>query len=132
MPSPLQSYLDEFVRGSAQGLYTEIQESGSNLSDGQKQLVCLARALLRRSRVVVLDEATSKVDQRTDRMVQLAVRGSMSACTVLTVAHRLSTVLDADRILVLDDGRIQALATPEEMLADSDSELSRLLNDDKK
>lgn len=88
------------------GLDSQISDSGSNFSIGQKQLVCMARALLRNNKVLVLDEATANVDNHTDEMIQKTIRKSFSNCTVLTIAHRVNTILDYDRIIVMSDGKI--------------------------
>lgn len=93
-----------------------ITSGGANLSQGQRQLCCLARALLRRPKLIVLDEATSAVDQATDAAIQISLRREFAGCTVLVVAHRLSTVADFDRLLVLDGGRVAEMGTPEELL----------------
>jgi ABC-type multidrug transport system fused ATPase/permease subunit len=93
-----------------------ITSGGANLSQGQRQLCCLARALLRRPKLVVLDEATSAVDRATDAAIQISLRREFAGCTVLVVAHRLSTVADFDRLLVLDGGRVAEMGTPEELL----------------
>lgn len=99
-------------------LSMEISTGGGNLSQGQRQLVCLARALLARPKIVVMDEATSAVDRATDAAIQLSLRDSFAAagCTVLVIAHRLSTVADFDRILVLEKGRMAEMGTPKELL----------------
>jgi len=91
-------------------------EAGSNLSSGQRQLLCMARALLRKARVLVLDEATSNVDTASDALIQETVRAAFADCTVLTIAHRLHSILDSDRILVLEDGRVKEFDTPERLM----------------
>lgn len=95
-----------------------ISTGGANLSQGQRQLVCLARALLKRPKIVVLDEATSAVDRGTDSNIQESLRKEFAAagCTVLVIAHRLSTVADFDRVLVLEKGRVAEIGTPRELL----------------
>lgn len=99
-------------------LSMEISAGGGNLSQGQRQLVCLARALLTRPKIVIMDEATSAVDRATDAAIQSSLRDSFAAagCTVLVIAHRLSTVADFDKILVLDKGRVAEMGTPRELL----------------
>uniref|UniRef100_A0A8C7JIE4 Multidrug resistance-associated protein 4 n=1 Tax=Oncorhynchus kisutch TaxID=8019 RepID=A0A8C7JIE4_ONCKI len=93
-------------------LETMLAESGSNFSVGQRQLVCLARAILRRNKILIIDEATANVDPRTDGLIQQTIREKFRECTVLTIAHRLNTIIDCDRILVLDAGRIQEYDEP--------------------
>ena len=95
-----------------------ISTGGLNLSQGQRQLCCLARALLSRPKIVVLDEATSAVDRGTDASIQASLRREFAAagCTVLVVAHRLSTVADFDRLLVMEGGRVAEMGTPKELL----------------
>ncbi|KAJ8252922.1 hypothetical protein GJAV_G00207050 [Gymnothorax javanicus] len=101
-------------------LETELAESGSNFSVGQRQLVCLARAILRKNRILIIDEATANVDPRTDELIQKTIREKFKECTVLTIAHRLNTIIDSDRILVLDAGRIKEYAEPYVLLQDHD------------
>lgn len=102
-----------YVQG---GLDAVLGEAGSNLSSGQRQLLCMARALLRKAKVLVLDEATSNVDTASDALIQETVRAAFADCTVLTIAHRLHSILDSDRILVLEDGRVKEFDTPESLL----------------
>lgn len=116
------------------GLATEISESGKNLSVGQRQLICLARALLRKSKILVLDEATSSVDVKTDADVQRTIQREFVAkgVTVITVAHRLETVLNYDMIAVLGDGRVLECAAPSELLRNPKGELSKLVDADRR
>ena len=94
-----------------------IAEGGSNLSAGQRQLLCIARAMLARARLVIMDEATSSVDAETDARIQRAVRAAFGDATVITIAHRLNSVLDADKIMVLDDGELVEFGPPRELMA---------------
>ncbi|KAH9364452.1 hypothetical protein HPB48_003940 [Haemaphysalis longicornis] len=92
-----------------------------NHAVGQRQLVCLARALLRGNKILLLDEATSQMDGDTDRLIQVALRDAFAHCTLFTIAHRLHTVLDYDRILVLDDGKVREFDTVPRLLSDPSS-----------
>ncbi|XP_027198223.2 ATP-binding cassette sub-family C member 4-like [Dermatophagoides pteronyssinus] len=90
----------------------QLSEGGDNLSVGQRQLICLARALLRRNKILILDEATANVDNHTDSLIQQTIRNNFSDCTVITIAHRLNTIIDSDRIIVMDAGRVAQFDTP--------------------
>uniref|UniRef100_A0AAV2L7H7 ABC transporter domain-containing protein n=1 Tax=Knipowitschia caucasica TaxID=637954 RepID=A0AAV2L7H7_KNICA len=108
-------------------LDTLLAESGSNFSVGQQQLVCLARAVLRKNRILVIDEATANVDPRTDELIQKTIRKKFSDCTVVTIAHRLNTIIDSDRILVLDNGVIQELDSPSALLQNPEGLFSKMV-----
>ncbi|KAJ4924429.1 hypothetical protein JOQ06_000669 [Pogonophryne albipinna] len=108
-------------------LETVLAESGSNFSVGQRQLVCLARAVLRQSRILVIDEATANVDPGTDELIQKTIRDKFRECTVLTIAHRLNTIIDSDRIMVLDSGTIQELDRPFNLLQNKDGALYKMV-----
>ncbi len=97
-------------------LNAPIASGGSNLSQGQKQLLCLARAILSRPKVLLLDEATSAVDMATDILIQKSIREEFSNTTLLVIAHRLSTVVDFDKILVMKDGVNAEFGSPKELL----------------
>jgi ABC-type multidrug transport system fused ATPase/permease subunit len=108
--------------GAGLGLSEPVTEHGENWSVGQRQLVCIARALLRSSRILVLDEATATVDMLSDKLIQLALRDGLreSSRTVLTIAHRLQTIADSDRIIVMRDGRLEEFDTPAALLEKED------------
>ncbi|XP_059614039.1 multidrug resistance-associated protein 1-like [Phlebotomus argentipes] len=115
------SHLKHFVKGLQAGLQHEISEGGENLSVGQRQLICLARALLRKTKVLVLDEATAAVDLETDDLIQKTIRAEFADCTILTIAHRLNTIMDSDKVIVLDKGEIAEFDTPTNLLQNPNS-----------
>ncbi|XP_045495076.1 multidrug resistance-associated protein 1 isoform X1 [Colias croceus] len=115
------AHLKAFVQGLPSGLLHEVSEGGENLSVGQRQLVCLARALLRKTPLLVLDEATAAVDLETDELIQKTIRSEFASCTVLTIAHRLNTIMDSTRVMVLDKGHLVEYAPPEQLLQDKNS-----------
>ena len=98
------------------GLQYKVAENGSNFSQGQKQLICIARALLRKPKILLLDEATSSVDTEMDAFIQQSIKNNFSKCTVLTIAHRLDTIIDSDRIMVLDAGKVVEFDAPQKLL----------------
>ncbi|XP_053207952.1 ATP-binding cassette sub-family C member 3-like isoform X2 [Panonychus citri] len=116
-----QAHLKKFVSSLETGLDYEIVEGGENLSVGQRQLVCLTRALLRKTKILVLDEATAAVDVETDELIQKTIRTEFADCTIITIAHRLNTIMDYDRILVLDQGKIKEFDSPSNLLANDKS-----------
>ncbi|KAL2915593.1 hypothetical protein HK105_204778 [Polyrhizophydium stewartii] len=105
------------VAESEGGLDGEVHENGENLSVGQRQLVCLARAMLKKPRVLVMDEATANVDYETDAIIQKCLRQDFGDSTVLTIAHRLNTIVDYDRVMVLSAGEIVEFDTPQALVA---------------
>ncbi|KAM4599398.1 ATP-binding cassette sub-family C member 2-like [Fundulus diaphanus] len=110
------SHLKDYVAGLQEGLQHEVAEGGENLSVGQRQLLCLARALLRKSRILILDEATAAVDLETDNLIQKTIRKEFSHCTVLTIAHRLHSIMDNSRVMVLDAGQIVEFDSPDNLM----------------
>ncbi|XP_072313056.1 ATP-binding cassette sub-family C member 3 isoform X2 [Eucyclogobius newberryi] len=111
------AHLHKFVSNQPAQLQLECAEGGENLSVGQRQLVCLARALLRKTRILILDEATAAIDLETDDLIQSTIRTQFEECTVFTIAHRLNTIMDYTRVLVLDKGRIAEFDTPPGLLS---------------
>ncbi|XP_071604685.1 ATP-binding cassette sub-family C member 2 [Heliangelus exortis] len=110
------AHLKTYVQALPEGLLHLVSEGGENMSVGQRQLVCLARALLRKAKILILDEATAAVDLETDHLIQTTIRSEFAACTVLTIAHRLHTIMDSNRVMVLQAGRIVEYDSPEELL----------------
>ncbi|XP_025103135.1 multidrug resistance-associated protein 1-like [Pomacea canaliculata] len=115
------AHLKRFVEELPENLNHHVGEGGQRLSVGQRQLVCLARSLLRRTKILVLDEATAAVDMETDSLIQNTIREAFSSCTIITIAHRLNTVMDYDRILVLDEGLVKEYDSPHVLLANKKS-----------
>uniref|UniRef100_A0A8C1PL53 ABC-type glutathione-S-conjugate transporter n=1 Tax=Cyprinus carpio TaxID=7962 RepID=A0A8C1PL53_CYPCA len=111
------AHLKNFVSGLPDKLNHECSEGGENLSLGQRQLVCLARALLRKTKILVLDEATAAVDLETDNLIQSTIRTQFEDCTVLTIAHRLNTIMDYTRVIVMDRGHITEMDSPNNLIS---------------
>ncbi|KAJ3108953.1 hypothetical protein HDU97_009686 [Phlyctochytrium planicorne] len=118
--------MKNYVSGLSKKLDDPIGENGENLSVGQRQLMCLSRAILYRSRILLLDEATASVDQAADALIQESIRTHFKSATVVSIAHRLNTVVGLDRVLVLHDGRAVEFDEPGVLLDDENSELRKL------
>ncbi|CAM1314160.1 ABCC2 (predicted) [Pycnogonum litorale] len=123
------AHLKHFVSTLDAGLMYEIGEGGENLSVGQRQLVCLARALLRKTKIILLDEATAATDLQTDRLIQEIVKREFSDCTVLTIAHRLTTIMDSTRVMVLDSGRVIEFDSPSKLIENRNSSFYQMVED---
>ncbi|KAF9973525.1 hypothetical protein BGZ73_003215 [Actinomortierella ambigua] len=124
-----RSNLKAYVQGSQGGLDSQVAEYGENLSVGQRQLLCLARAMLTNARILIMDEATANVDVQSDVLIQQAMRKEFHDRTILTIAHRLNTVIDFNRILVLDHGDIKEFDTPANLLSNPASVFSSMVDE---
>ncbi|CAN6872242.1 unnamed protein product [Brassica oleracea var. botrytis] len=123
-----RAHIKDVIARNPFGLDAEVSEGGENFSVGQRQLLSLARALLRRSKILVLDEATASVDVRTDSLIQKTIREEFKSCTMLVIAHRLNTIIDCDKILVLSSGQVLEYDSPQELLSRDTSAFFRMVH----
>jgi ATP-binding cassette subfamily C (CFTR/MRP) protein 4 len=119
--------LDDVVRNLPGGLDAELSEGGGNFSVGERQLICLARAVLRKNRIIVMDEATANVDPDTDKFIQRTINETFVNCTRLTIAHRLNTIMDSDRVLVMDAGEVKEFDAPWLLLQQEEGYFSNMV-----
>lgn len=110
----------------------KITEGGKNLSSGEKQLICICRAILRKNKIVILDEATANIDVVTEQKIQKLIKEEFTESTVITIAHRLNTIIKSDKVLVLSHGQVVEYDTPKKLMSDPESEFSKLLKELKK
>ncbi|KAF2944252.1 hypothetical protein DAI22_02g128500 [Oryza sativa Japonica Group] len=122
-------HLGDEVRKSDLKLDSTVTENGSNWSAGQRQLVCLGRVVLKKRKILVLDEATSSVDPITDNLIQKTLKQQFSECTVITIAHRITSVLDSEKVILMDNGKIAEADSPAKLLEDNLSLFSKLVSE---
>ena len=123
--------LKDTIQNTKGGLNYIIAETGSTLSVGERQLLCLARALLKHAKILIMDEATANVDFKTDQLIQEVIRLKFQDCTVLTIAHRLNTIMDYDKVIVMDKGRVVEYDTPQALACKESGVFSSLLKSHK-
>ena len=107
---------EEIVNAKPEGLQSRVEQGGANFSGGQKQRLCIARAILKKPHILILDDSTSAVDTKTDKLIRAGLKNDLPAMTKIVIAQRISSIEDADQIIILDDGKVNAVGTHEELL----------------
>lgn len=115
------------VSAREKGLDSVVSEGGSNFSMGERQLLCIARAVLRKPKLLLLDEATASIDRQTDKLIQEMLRTTFAACTTLIIAHRLNTIMDCDNIAVIDAGKCVEFGAPQDLIADQSTAFHKMM-----
>mmetsp|Transcript_47258 Transcript_47258/g.55181 ORF Transcript_47258/g.55181 Transcript_47258/m.55181 type:complete len:470 (+) Transcript_47258:2964-4373(+) len=123
--------LKDVIANLPKGLEEQISEGGENFSQGQRQLICIARSLLRSPKILIMDEATASIDNQTDAVIQEMIRENFADATILTIAHRLNTIMDSDKVLVLDNGEIAEYDSPQVLLSKSEGIFKDMVNKSK-
>uniref|UniRef100_A0A7N6C441 Uncharacterized protein n=1 Tax=Anabas testudineus TaxID=64144 RepID=A0A7N6C441_ANATE len=122
-----KTHIKDMVSQLPHSIHSEVTENGENFSVGERQLLCVARALLRNSKILILDEATAAIDTETDRLIQETIRSAFGSCTTFIIAHRLNTVMSCNRVMVLDNGQILEFDSPAALLADENSRFRAMI-----
>ena len=123
--------MKDYVKSLSEELDSIVEEHGNNYSVGQRQLLCIARALLHRSKIILMDEATASIDVDTDLKIQKTIRSEFKDSTVITIAHRIHTIIDSDRVMVLEMGELKEFDRPSVLLQNSESMFSQLVEKSK-
>lgn len=130
--APEKDDYKEMDVGDASLLNFEIGENGDNLSSGEKALICIVRAILEDGKIVILDEATANIDIETEQVIQKLIKSSFKDCTMMTIAHRLQTIMESDKVMVMSFGTVQEFDTPKNLLKNPNSHFTKLVNEIKK
>ena len=123
--------LFDLLSANAKGLDMKIDENGSNFSMGEKQLICFARALLHKKKIVIFDEATANVDKKTEKIILDIIEKQFSSCTVILISHKISNVMKCDRVIVMDKGSVIEYDKPQTLYSDTTSMFRKLCDNDK-
>ena len=123
--------LQEIIQNTSDSLDTQVSEGGENFSVGQRQLFCIARAFLRDTQILIMDEATASIDKQMDRLLQTVIATAFSDKTVITIAHRVTTILDYDKVLVLHDGRVREYGAPCDLMKIENGDFASMVKENR-